>query len=170
MQHTVAWRCDGGRTALLELLEAIRDRLALEVGGRPRHLDERQLERQPGVAALAHVVDRDREQVAEAQHGRLAELVCLRAKPLPRLLRHGQRVGHLAHVLDEQHVPQVLEEVGHEPAEVLALLGELLEKGERPRRVAVDDEVTDPEERLLLDRAEQLEHRLDADLAAGRSG
>src|SRR5438876_3112038 len=50
LQRTVAWRRDGRRTALLELLEAIRDRPALEVGGRPRHLDERQLERQPGVA------------------------------------------------------------------------------------------------------------------------
>ena len=55
-----------------------------------------------------------------------------------------------------------------EPAEVLALLGELLEEDERAGRVAVDDEVAEPEEHLLLDRAEQLQHVLHGDRAAGR--
>ena len=114
--------------ALLELLEPERDRLARQVGAGPRHLDERELERQPRVAALAHVLDRDGEQVAEPQHRRLAELVRLRAQPLARLLGHRQRVGHLADVLDEQQVAQVLEQVGDEPAEILPLLGELLDE------------------------------------------
>src|SRR4051794_39749151 len=43
----------GAVEALLQLLEAERDRLALEIGGRPRHLHERKLEREPRVAALA---------------------------------------------------------------------------------------------------------------------
>ena len=89
----------------LELLEAVGDRLALEVGGRTRHLHERELERKARVAALAHVVDGHREQIAEPKDGRLAELVGLRAQPLSRLLGQRQRVGHLAHVLDEEDVP-----------------------------------------------------------------
>ena len=65
-------------------------------------------------------------------------------------------------MLDEHQVPQVLEQVGDEPAEVLALLGELLDERERAGRVAVDHEVAEAEERLLLDRAEQLQDGLDA--------
>ena len=125
-----------------------------------------ELERQARVAALAHVVDRDVQQVDQPDHGRLAELVRLLAQPLACLLGHGQRVGHLAHVLDEHQVAQVLEQVGDEPPEVLALLGELLQEDERAGGVAVDDEVAEPEERLLLDRAEQLEHVLHGDRAA----
>ena len=94
------------------------------------------------------------------------QLVRLLAQPLARLLGHGQRVGHLAHVLDEQQVAQVLEQVGDEPAEILALLRQLLDERQRAGRVAVDDEVAEPEERLLLDGAEQLEDGLDRHLAA----
>ena len=158
------------RPARLELLEPVRDRLAREIGGGARHLHERELERQPRVAALAHVVDRDREQVDQPDHRRLAELVRLRAQPLARLLGHGQRLGHLAHVLHEQQMAQVLDQLRHEAAEIVALLGELLDERERARGVAVDDEVAEPEERLLLDRAEQLQHRLHRDLALGRGG
>ena len=64
----------------------------------------------------------------------------------------------------------MLEQVGDEPAEILALTGELLEEGERPGRVAVDDEVADPEQRLFLDCPEQLEHGLHRHLSLGRSG
>ena len=141
---------------------------ARQVGAGPRHLDERELERQPRVAALAHVVDGDREQVAEPEHGRLAELVRLRAQALARLLGHRQRLGHLAHVLDEHQVPQVLEQVGDEPAEILALLRELLDEDERARSVAVDDQVAEAEERLLLDGAERLQDVLDGDRALAR--
>ena len=76
----------------------------------------------------------------------------------------------MAHVLDEQEMAQVLEQVGDEPAEILALLGELLEEDERAGRVAVDDRVAEPEERVLLDGAEQLQHRLDVDRVPGRGG
>ena len=62
----------------------------------------------------------------------------------------------------------MLEQVVHEAAEILALLGELLDEGERPGRVAIDDQVAEPEERLLLDRAEQLEHGLHRDLVLRR--
>ena len=84
------------------------------------------------------------------------------------LLGHRQRLRHLAHVLHEQQVAQVLDQLAHEPAEVVALLGELLDECERARRVAVDDEVAEAEERLLLDRAEELQHRLNRHLALGR--
>ena len=142
----------------LDLVEAVGERLPREVGAGPRHLHERELERQPRVAALARVLDRDREQVDQPQDGRLTELVRLRAQPLARLVGDGQRVRHLAHVLDEEQVAEVLEQVVDEPVQVLALVGELLDEEQETRRVAVDDQVADPEERLLLDRAEQLEH------------
>ena len=102
--------------------------------------------------------------------GRLAQLVRLSPQPLAHLLGQGQRVGHLAHVLDEEQLAEMLEQIGDEASEILALLGELLEERQRTGRVAVDDEVADPEERLLLDRAEELEHRLHRDLALGRRG
>jgi hypothetical protein len=122
------------------------------------------------VAALAHVVDGDREQVDQPDHRRLAELVRLRPQPLARFLGHGQRLGHLAHVLHEQQVAQVLDQLRHEPAEIVSLLRELFDERERAGGVAVDDEIAEPEQRLLLDRAEQLQHRLHRDLAFGRSG
>jgi hypothetical protein len=78
------------------------ERLAREVGVRPCHLDERELERQAGVAALAHVVDGDRQQVDQAEHRRLGQLVRLLAQALARLLGHRQRLGDVADVLDEQ--------------------------------------------------------------------
>ena len=71
-------------------------------------------------------------------------------------------------MLDEHQVPQVLEQVCDEAAEVLATLGELLEEDERARGVAVDDEVAEPEEHLLLDGAEQLQHVLHGHLPARR--
>ena len=154
--------------ALLQPVEPEGERLAREIRARPRHLHERQLERQARVAALPHVVDRDVQQVDQPDDGRRAELVRLLAQPLARLVGDRQRLGHLARVLDEHQVPQVLEQVEHEPAEILALLGELLEEDERAGRVAVDDEVAEPEQHLLLDRAEQLEHVLHGDRAAGR--
>ena len=56
----------------------------------------------------------------QPDHGRLAELVRLRAQALARLLGHRQRLGHLAHVLHEQQVAQVLDQVDDEPAEIAA--------------------------------------------------
>ena len=75
-----------------------------------------------GSAPCRDVLDRDREEVDEPQDGRLGELVRLLAQELLRLLGDGQRVGDVAHVLDEQQVPEMLEQVGDEPAEVLPLL------------------------------------------------
>ena len=71
-------------------------------------------------------------------------------------------------MLDEQQVPQVLEQVGDEPAEILPALRELLDERERPGGVPIDDEVAEPEERLFLDGAERLEHLLHRDLALRR--
>ena len=99
------------------------------------------------------------QQVDQPEHRRRAELVRLLAQPLARLVGHRQRVRHLAGVLHEHQVAQVLEQVDDEPAEVLALLGELLEEDERAGGVAVDDEVAEPEQHLVLDRAEQLRAR-----------
>src|SRR5207249_1764223 len=76
----------------------------------------------------------------------------------------------LAEVLDEEQVAQVLQKVVDEPPEILALLRELFHEGQRARRVAVDDEVAEPEERFLLDRSEQLQDRLHGDLLLGGGG
>jgi hypothetical protein len=78
-----------GTPTRLQLLEPVGDRLAREVGARPCHLDERELEREAGVAALADILDRDGEEVDQPQDLRVAELVRLRAQPLPRLRRDG---------------------------------------------------------------------------------
>ena len=75
----------------------------------------------------------------------------------------------MAHVLHEQQVPQVLEEVDHDPTEILTLLGELLQEEERAGRVAVDHRVAEPQERLLVDRSDELEHGLRVDRVV-RSG
>ena len=101
---------------LLEQLEAVRQRLSRQVGVRSRDLDERELEREPRVAALPQVVDRDCEQVDQAHDGGLRQLVGLLAKALAGLRCHGKRLGHVAEVLDEQQVAQVLEQVDDEPA------------------------------------------------------
>ena len=63
----------------------------------------------------------------------------------------------------------MLEEVVDEPADVLALLRELLDERERTGRVVVDDEIAELEQRLLVDGAEQLQHGLHGQLPAGRS-
>ena len=81
-----------------EQVEAVRERLAREVRGRARHLDERELERQTRVAALPHVVDRHREQVDEPQNGRLLELIRLRAEALSRFLARCRCLRHVAEV------------------------------------------------------------------------
>src|SRR6266700_4190024 len=119
--------------ARLELLEPVGDRLAREIRRRARHLDERELERQAGIATLAHVVDGDGEQVDQAYDRRLAELVRLRAQPLLRLLGDGQRLRHLVHVLHEHQVPQVLDQIADEPAEVVSLLRQLFDERQRGR-------------------------------------
>src|SRR5438874_8829477 len=75
-----------GLDPILELLEAVRRRLPRKVGRSPRHLDERELERQALIGPLAHVLDGHGEQVAEAEHGRLAELVRLLVQALAHLL------------------------------------------------------------------------------------
>ena len=135
---------------------------------RPGHLDQRQLQRQAWIAALAHVLDGDGEQIDEPQHLARGELVRLGSEALARLLGHGQRIGHLAHVLHEHQMTEVLQQVGDEAGHVLPLLRELLDEGQHARRVAVDHEVEQPEERIFLDGAEQLEHGRDRDLASRR--
>ena len=49
------------------------ERLTGEIGLRTRHLDERELERQPRIRALSLVVQHDREQVEKTEHGGLRE-------------------------------------------------------------------------------------------------
>ena len=88
----------------------------------PRHLDERELERQARVAALAHVVDRDREQVDEPQDRGLLELVRLRLQPLTCFLARRGGLGNVAEMLREHDLPQVLEQVEDEAAEVVPAL------------------------------------------------
>ena len=69
-------------------------------------------------------------------------------------------------MLHEQQVAQVLDQVAHEPAEIVPLLGELFDERERTRRVTVDDEIAETEEGFLLDRAEELGGILDGDTNA----
>ena len=78
---------------LLEQLDPMRERLALQVGLRARHLHERELERKPRVPALAHVVDGDREEVDQTEDGRLRKLVCLLPQAIAGLLGHGSESG-----------------------------------------------------------------------------
>ena len=112
----------------------------------------------------------DCEEVDEAQNRRLRELVRLLAQELLRVVRDGQRLGDVAHVLHEEQVPQVLEQVGDEPPEVLAALGELVEEEQRSRCVVVDHHVAETEEGLLVDRADELEHGLRVDGVVRRGG
>src|SRR5215831_6107104 len=111
-----------GMDTAFQELEAMRGRLAREIRCGPRHLHERELEREARVAALALILDGHREQVAQPQHRRLWKLVRLLPQSVARLLGDRERLGHLAEVLDEQQVAQVLEQVGHEPPEILPLL------------------------------------------------
>ena len=64
----------------------------------------------------------------------------------------------------------MLEQLQNEAPDILSLLGQLLDMCERAGGVAVDDEIAEPEERLLVHGPQQLEHGLDGDLAAGRGG
>ena len=73
-------------------------------------------------------------------------------------------------MLDEHEVAQVLEQVGDEAAHVVSLVGELLHEGQEAGRVPVDDEVEQAEEGIVVDRAEQLEHRGDGHVACRRRG
>ena len=65
---------------------------------------------------------------------------------------------------------QVLEQVVDDTAEILSLLRELLEEEERSGRVAVDDHVAEPQQRLLVDRADELEDGLRVDRVVRRRG
>ena len=80
------------------------ERLAREIAVRARHPDERKLERQPRVAALAHVLDRDGQEVDEADHRGLRKLVRLLAQTFARLLGEREGIGYVAEVLHEQQV------------------------------------------------------------------
>ena len=82
----------------------------------------------------------------------------------------GNDSGHVAHVLHEQQLAQVLEQVVDDTAEILSLLRELLEEEERSGRVAIDDHVAQPQQRLLVDRADELEDGLRIDRVVRRRG
>src|SRR5438093_7691792 len=63
---------------------------------------------------------------------------------------------------------QVFEQIDDETAQILSLLRELLDERERAGGVAIDDEIAQAEERLLLHGAEELQDRLDRDLLLRR--
>ncbi len=69
----------GGLRPCLQHLQPVGERITRQVGLGPGDLDERELEWQPRVAALPHVVDGDREQVDQAEDGRFGQLVRLLA-------------------------------------------------------------------------------------------
>ena len=163
------WVCrrDGVR-ARFQTLDALEQGLARKVVLGLGHLHQRELERQAGIAALAHVLHGHGQEIHEPQHLRRAELTRLGPQALAGVLRDGNRVWHLAHVLHQQEVAQMLQQVGDETTHVLTLVGELLHEGEQARGVTVDHEVEQPKERVVVDCAEQLEDRGDRDIAAGR--
>ena len=148
----------------------MREGVAREIGLRAGDLDERELEWQPRVATLAHVLHRDGEQVDQAQHGRLGQLVGLLPEPLARLLGHRERLGDVADVLHEEELAEVLDQLGHEATDVVPLLRELFDLDERACSVTVDDRVAQSEERVLLDPADELQHVLHGDRLARRGG
>ena len=76
----------------------------------------------------------------------------------------------MADVLHEQQLAEVVDQVDDETADVLSLLGELLDLDEGAGRIAIDDRVAEPEERVLLDPADELEHVLDRDRVPGCGG
>ncbi len=76
----------------------------------------------------------------------------------------------MADVLYEQELAEMLDQLGDEPTDVLPLLCELFDLDERSGRVPVDDGVAEAEEGVFLDPADQLEHVLDGDRAAGGGG
>ena len=156
------------RFSRLQQLDPVSERLAGHVGGRSRHLDHRQLERQPRVATVTLVLHRQPEQVDQTDDGGLGQLLRLPAETLLRLLGERERIGHVADVLDEQHLPEMLEELVDERTEIVALLRERVERRQRARRVPVDDHVAQPVERLLLDRSAELEDGLHGDVTVGR--
>ena len=73
-------------------------------------------------------------------------------------------------MLDEQQLAQVLEQVVDDSAEILSLFRELLEEEERSGRVAIDDHVAEPQQRLLVDGADELEDGLRIDGVVRRRG
>ena len=83
------------------------------------------------------------------------QLVRLLAQALARLLGDGQRLGHLVHVLDEQQVTQVLEQVGDEPAEILPCSESSSRKTSAPAVSPSTISVAQAEQHLLLDGAER---------------
>ena len=148
----------------------MRQRLPREVGLRPGDLHDGELEGEARVGSLTDVVHGDCEEVDEPQDGGLGQLVRLLAQELLRVVGDGERLGHVPHVLDEEQMAQVLEQVRDEPAQVLPALRELVEEEERSGRVLVDDHVAEPEQRLLVDRADELEHGLRVDGVVRRGG
>ena len=106
----------------------------------------------------------------EPHDGGLRKLVRLLAQPIARLLGERQRVGHVAHVLHQQQLAEMLEELPRQLSEILTPLGDLLDQDERARDVAIDDRVAEPEQRVLLDRRAELEDVLDGDLPLRRGG
>ena len=70
----------------------------------------------------------------------------------------------MAHVLDEEQVAKMLQELPGQLAEILAPLGELLDEDESARDVAIHDRVAETEQRVLLDGGAELEHVLHRDL------
>src|SRR5262245_3572318 len=135
---------------LLEQPEAVCQGLLREVGAGARYLHERELEREARVAALAHVLHGHGEEVAEAQHSRLRELVRLGQELLAGFLGDWDGLRHRAEVLDEEEVAQMLEQIVDEPAEILALLRELLDERKPAGGVVVDDDVEEMEERVIV--------------------
>ena len=77
---------------------------------------------EPSAAASGNqgINDHDPEEVDQPDDGRFRELVRLLAKAIARLLGEGERVGHVADVLHEQQVAEVLEELACELRAALA--------------------------------------------------
>ena len=74
----------------------------------------------------------------------------------------------MADVLHEQQLPEVLQELLRELAEVLAAFRWLFDQHERAGDVAVDDRVAEAEQEILLDGGAELEDVLDGSSSPSR--
>ena len=57
-------------------------------------------------------------------------------------------------MLDEEEMAEMFEELVDESGHVMALVGQILDQQQEPLSVVINDQVTDPKQRVLLDGSE----------------
>ena len=102
----------------LDPRQALVEGLGREVAGGPARPDERQLQRQARIGALAHVVEHAAEEVDQPVDGRRLEPLGLACHAGPLVVGDGRFGRQLPELLLEEDQPKVGEEVGDERPEV----------------------------------------------------